>query len=137
MLFQYHVSAVNRDNKTATIEYNNKCIKDADHLFQSYPDQEDSIIPNYDLTTFTKDHKCFLKHLGHGQKIIINAKEVREKEEKAAAAQTVSDVSDLEAKVEQEISFYDIIVDEFEPAGVMQDHVVAEGPHKEKKKKLS
>ncbi len=45
---------------------------------------------------------------------------------------TVSDISDLEAKVEQEISFYDIIVDEFEPAGVMQDHVVAEGPHEGK-----
>ncbi len=73
-----------------------------------------------------------MKHLGRGQKIINNAKEVREKEEKAAAAQTLSDVSDLEAKVEQEISFYDIIVDEFEPAGVMQDHVVAEGPHEGK-----
>jgi len=132
MLFQYHISAVNRDNKTATIEYDNKCIKDGDHLFQSYPDQEDSIIPNYDLATFPEDHKCFLKHLGRGQKIINDAKEVREKEEKAAAAQTVSDVSDLEAKVEQEISFYDIIVDEFEPAGAMQDHVVAEGPHKGK-----
>jgi hypothetical protein len=66
-----------------------------------------------------------LKHLGRGQKIINDAKEVREREEKAAAAQTVSDVSDPEAKVEQEISFYDIIVDEFEPVGAMQDHVVA------------
>ncbi len=130
MLFQYHIGAVNSDNRTATIEYNNKCIKDGNHMFQSYPDQQDSTIPNYDLSTFAEDHKCFLKHLGHGQKIINNAKEAREKEEKAAASQTLSDISDLKAKkVEQEISFYDIIVDEFEPTGEMQDHVVLKGPH--------
>ncbi len=70
-----------------------------------------------------------MKHLGRGQKIIDDAKKAREKEEKAAASQTLSDISDLDAKVEQEISFYDIIIDEFEPAGEMQDHVVLEGSH--------
>ncbi len=129
MLFQYHIGAVNSDNKTATIEYNDKCIKDGNHVFQSYPDQQDSTIPNNNLSTFAEDHKHFLKHLGRGQKIINDAKEAREKEEKAAASQTLSDISDLEAKVEQETSFYDIIVDEFEPAGEMQDHVVLEQPH--------
>jgi hypothetical protein len=120
---------VNSDNKTATIKYNDKCIKDDNHMFQSYPDQQDSTIPNYNISTFAEDHKRFLKHLGHGQKIINDAKEAREKKEKAAASQTLSDISDLEAKVKQEISFYDIIVDEFEPAGEMQDHVVLKGPH--------
>jgi hypothetical protein len=70
-----------------------------------------------------------LKHLGRGQKIINNAKEAREKEEKAAASQNLSYISDIETKVEQKISFYDIIVYDFEPAGEMQDHVVLEGPH--------
>jgi hypothetical protein len=37
--------------------------------------------------------------------IINNAKEAREKEEKAAASQTLSDISNLKAKVKQEISF--------------------------------
>jgi hypothetical protein len=129
MLFQYHIGAVNSNNKTATIEYNDKYIKDGNHVFQSYPDQQDSTIPNYNLSTFAEDHKRSLKHLGRGQKIINDAKEAREKEETAAASQTLSDISDLKAKVEQEISFYDIIVDEFEPAGEMQDHVVLEGPH--------
>jgi hypothetical protein len=129
MLFQYHIGAVNSNNKTATIKYNDKCIKDGNHMFQLYPDQQDSTIPNYNLSTFAGDHKHFLKHLGRGQKIINNAKEAREKEEKAAASQTLSDISDLEAKVEQEILFYDIIVDEFEPAGEMQDHVVLKGHH--------
>ncbi len=98
-------------------------------MFQSYPDQQDSTIPNYDLSIFAEDHKRFLKHLGCGQKIINYAKEAREKEEKAAASQTLSGISDLKAKIKQEISFYDTIVDEFEPAGEMQDHVVLEGPH--------
>jgi hypothetical protein len=129
MLFQYHIGAVNSNNKTATIEYNDKCIKDGNHVFQSYPDQQDSTIPNYNLSTFAEDHKRFLKHLGHGQKIINDAKEAREKEEKAAASQTLSDISDLKAKVKQDISFYSIIVDEFEPGGEMQDYVVLEGPH--------
>jgi hypothetical protein len=132
MLFQDHIGAVNSKNKTATIKYNDKCIKDGDHMFQLYPDQQDSTIPTYNVSTFVEDHKRFFKHLGHGQKIINNAKEVREKEEKAAASQTLSDISDLDAKVEQEISFYDIILDEFEPAGEMQDHVVLKGPHAEK-----
>jgi hypothetical protein len=46
MLFQYHLGAVNSNNKTAIIEYNDKCIKDGNHVFQSYPDQQDSTIPN-------------------------------------------------------------------------------------------
>jgi hypothetical protein len=46
MLLQYHIGAVKSDKKTATIEYNNKCIKDGDHMFQLYPDQQDSTIPN-------------------------------------------------------------------------------------------
>jgi hypothetical protein len=41
----------------------------------------------------------------------------------------LSDISDLKAKVEQEISFYYIIIDEFETAGEMQYHVVLKGPH--------
>ncbi len=129
ILFQYHNCAVNSNNKTATIEYGDKCIKDGNHMFQTYPDQQDSTIPNYNLSTFAEDHKRFLKHLVRGQKIINNANEAREKEEKTAASQTLSDISVLEAKVKQEISFYNIIMYEFEPAGEMQDHVVIEGPH--------
>jgi hypothetical protein len=81
MLFQYHIGAVNSNNKTATIEYNDKCIKDGNHVFQSYPDQQDSTIPNYNLSIFAENHKRFFKHLGRGQKIINDAKEAREKEE--------------------------------------------------------
>jgi hypothetical protein len=59
ILFQYHIGAVNSNNKTATIKYDNKCIKDGDHIFQSYPDQEVSTIPNYDLSTFADGYKRF------------------------------------------------------------------------------
>jgi hypothetical protein len=35
MLFQYHIGAVNSDNTTATIKYDDRCIKDGDHVFQA------------------------------------------------------------------------------------------------------
>lgn len=132
LLFQYHINAVNSDNKTATIDYDDRCIKNGDHVFQSYPDQIETNITNYDLATFQQDHKVFLRHLGRGQKIINDAKEAREKEEKAAASESLVDLTDIDEKIQQGIAIYDILLAEFEPVGDMMDHIVEKGDHKGK-----
>jgi hypothetical protein len=84
LLFQYHVLSINDDNATATIDYDNRCIRDGHHKFQSYPDPQDDI-PNYDIKTFKDDHELFLKHLGRGQKILNDVEFARKKREREAA----------------------------------------------------
>jgi hypothetical protein len=132
LLFQYHVSSVNDDNTTATIDYDNKCIRDGHHEFQSYPDPQDDI-PNYDLKTFKDDHELFLKHLGRGQKILNDVEFARKKREReeaealAAANADMSDVTDLELKVEEGIEIYELMMGEFEPAGDLCLHTIRKG----------
>jgi hypothetical protein len=129
LLFQYHVSSINDDNATATIDYDNKCIRDGHHEFQSYPNPQDDS-PNYDIKTFKDDHKLFLKHLGCGQKIVNDAEFARKKREReealvlAATVADMSDISDLELKLEEGTEIYDLMMDEFEPAGDLCPHMV-------------
>jgi uncharacterized membrane protein YkoI len=138
LLFQYHVSSINDDNATATIDYDNKCIRDGHHEFQSYPDPQDDI-PNYDLKTFKDDHELFLKHLGRGQKILNDVEFARKKREReeaealAAANADMSDISDLELKVEEGVEIYELMMGEFEPAGDLCLHTIRKGAKEEGK----
>jgi uncharacterized membrane protein YkoI len=138
LLFQYHVSSINDDNATATIDYDNKCIRDGHHEFQSYPDPQDDI-PNYDLKTFKDDHELFLKHLGRGQKILNDVEFARKKREReeaealAAANADMSDISDLELKVEEGVEIYELMMGEFEPAGDLCLHTIRRGAKEEGK----
>lgn len=127
MLFQYHISKVNEDNKTATIDYDNKCIHEGDHLFQSYPDPQDGI-PNYSLSMFKEDQELYLKHLGYEQKKKNDEDAERKKKAREADAAAVSDVSDLELKIEQGENIYDLLMDEYEPDGDLRPHTIAKGP---------
>ncbi|KAL7502257.1 hypothetical protein ACHAXN_000889, partial [Cyclotella atomus] len=129
LLFQYHIGSVNSDNTTATIEYDDRCITEGDHVFQAYPDNTETTIDDYNLSTFQEDHKRYHIHLGREQKIINDAKEASQKEEKEAAAKNLLDMADIDGKMAEEISCYDILVAEFESVGELVDYVVQEGDH--------
>lgn len=129
LLFQYHIGSVNSDNTTATIEYDDRCITEGDHVFQAYPDNTETTIDDYNLSTFQEDHKRYHIHLGREQKIINDAKEASQKEEKEATAKNLLNMADIDGKMAEEISCYDILVAEFESVGELVDYVVQEGDH--------
>ena len=133
LLFQYQIALVNNDNETAEIEYQDKCVTDGDHVFTNYPDTSgvEGTIENYDLATFKDDHERYLVHIGRGNKITNDAKEV---EAKAIVEEKISssvDVSDLQAKLEGDDAVpFQILMDEFTPEGPFLNHEMKKGPHK-------
>jgi hypothetical protein len=126
LLFQYHIAKINDDNTTAVIEYDEKCVQEGHHVFTNYPDPQVEI-PNYKLTTFKDDQELYLKHLGLGQKIVNEERIARKKKMLEDAAALLSDVSDLEVKIEDGLEIYDLMMDEFEPAGDLRPHEIASG----------
>jgi hypothetical protein len=97
LLFQYHVSSINDDNKTAVIEYDEKAISNGDHKFTLYPDVTGSegSIKNYDLGTFKEDHELYLQHLGRENKVAYEAEQAKKKKDQEEAAAAARDLSDL------------------------------------------
>ena len=99
-LFQYSVTTINGDCKTATIQFDERYIDDGGHKFINYPaiDDEDDTISNYSLKRIEDDHKEYNVHLGRGNKIINDEKAVKLEAEEAAKVQASDDISDLRIK---------------------------------------
>jgi hypothetical protein len=57
---------VNADCKTATIDYDEKCIVLKGDMFQNYPNfgDEDTSIQDYKIEMLNDDHELFNGHLG-------------------------------------------------------------------------
>lgn len=134
LLFQYHVTSINDDNKTAIIEYDEKCIVNGDHQFTSYPDTtgKEGTIENYELGTFKEDHELFLQHVGRGNKIAYLEKEARKQKERDAAAAAAKDLSDIQFKLENGDDPFEVLKSEFESCSILRDHIVGRGPNKGK-----
>jgi hypothetical protein len=126
LLFQYHIAKINTDNTSTVIEYDEKCVREGHHLFTSYPDPEISI-PNYKLTSFKDDQELYLKHLALGQKITNEARIARDKKALEDAAALISDISDLEIKIEDGAEIYELLMSEFEPKTELRPHEIGSG----------
>jgi hypothetical protein len=66
-LFKYFIMNVNNDCKTATIDFDKKCIVENRDTFQNYPNfaDEDTTIADYKIKMLNDNHQLFNVHLGH------------------------------------------------------------------------
>jgi hypothetical protein len=71
-LFQYSVQNVNNDCKTATIDFDEKCIVENGDFFQNYQNLADdnTTIKDYKIEMLNADHELFNVHLDQVNKQI-------------------------------------------------------------------
>lgn len=123
-LFLYRITAINDDCKTAIIEYEHKAIKEDAEDFWSYADPDEHELDNYRLDHFKEDHLLFNKFNGNVNAKRANAKEDARKKEEEEKTNHLVDVTDIDRKVLQEkIRPYDVLVNEFEPAGPLIEYI--------------
>lgn len=136
-LFQYHLSSINDDCKSAVLQYDEKCIKNGGNQFTNYPDTtgDESTITNYCLETFTVDHELFNSHQGRVNRIINDEKDLMRKMQHDTRTKATDDVTDLDAKISEGATVYALLVAEFEPCGELRPHYIERGPHKGKQTK--
>lgn len=90
---------------------------------------EDTIISNYDLTTYKEDRKVFNKHLGRGNKIANESKDAQKKEEEEEKIVACELVMDLDKQHGEGASGYGLLLGEFKAVGGLTEHVVLRGPN--------
>ncbi len=137
LLFQYHLSSINDDCKSAVLQYDEKCIKNGGDQFTSYPDTtgDESTITKYCLETFTVDHELFNVHQGRVNRMINDQKDLLCKMQQGTRTKASDDVTDLNAKISEGATVYSLLVAEFEPCGDLRPHTIERGPHKGKQTK--
>ncbi len=83
-LFQYSVQNVKNDCKTATIDFDEKCIVENGDFFQNYQylADDDTTIEDYKIETLNADHELFNVHLGQVNKQIDDLKESKKRKQK-------------------------------------------------------
>jgi hypothetical protein len=76
-LFQYSAQNVNNDCKTATIDFDEKCIVENGDFFQNNSNlaDDDTTIEDYKIETLYADHELFNIHLGQVNKRINDLRE--------------------------------------------------------------
>ena len=129
-LFQYSVSQVNADCKTATIDFDERCIVEKGEMFQNYPNlgDEDTSIQDYKIEMLNADHELFNAHLGRVNKRENDLRESKKKIEQDEKVRATDDVQDIDDKFHvQKIDGYSILVAEFLPEGTLTDHLIQSG----------
>lgn len=129
-LFQYSVSQVNADCKTATIDFDERCIVEKGDMFQNYPNlgDEDTSIQDYKIEMLNADHELFNAHLGQVNKRENDLRESKKKIEQDEKVRATDDVQDIDDKFHvQKIDGYSILVAEFLPEGALTDHLIQSG----------
>jgi len=129
-LFQYSVSQVNADCKTATIDFDERCIVEKGDMFQNYPNlgDEDTSIQDYKIEMLNADHELFNAHLGRVNKRKNDLRESKKKIEQDEKVRATDDVQDIDDKFHvQKIDGYSILVAEFLPEGALTDHLIQSG----------
>jgi hypothetical protein len=129
-LFQYSVSQVNADCKTATIDFDERCIVEKGDMFQNYPNlgDEDTSIQDYKIEMLNADHELFNAHLGRVNKRENDLRESKKKIEQDEKVRATDDVQDIDDKFHvQNIDGYSILVAEFLPEGALTDHLIQSG----------
>jgi hypothetical protein len=135
-LFQYSVSQVNADCKTATIDFDEKCIVEKGDMFQNYPNlgDEDTSIQDYKIEMLNADHELFNAHLGRVNKRENDLRDTQKKREQDEKVRATDDVQDIDDKFHgQKKDGYSILVSEFLPEGALTEHLIQAGPNAGKK----
>jgi hypothetical protein len=128
-IFLYIVSEINEDCQTASIEYEGKYVMDGGREFKTYPPHtaSDYIIENYRLSLLKEDNDLFNRYLGLINKEINDQKDKELKKQAESKKSSLTDVSDIDQKIEEGMTLYDLLVMEFEAAGPRREHVVTGG----------
>ena len=119
------VSQVNADCKTATIDFDERCIVEKGEMFQNYPTlgDEDTSIQDYKIEMLNADHELFNAHLGRVNKPENDLRESKKNIEQDEKVRATDDVQDIDDKFHvQKIDGYSILVAEFLPEGALTDH---------------
>jgi hypothetical protein len=135
-LFQYFVSHVNADCKTATIDFDEKCIVEKGDMFQNYPNfgDEDTSIQDYKIEMLNDDHELFNAHLGQVNKRENDLKERQRKREQDEKVGSTDDIQDVDDRFHfKKIDGYSILVAEFVPEGALTEHLIQAGLNAGKK----
>ena len=135
-LFQYSVSQVNADCKTATIDFDERCIVEKGDMFQNYPNfrDEDTSIQDYKIEMLNDDHELFNAHLGRVNKHENDIRESKKKREQDEKVRYTDDVQDMDDKFHvKKIDGYSILVAEFLPDGALTEHLIQAGLNAGKK----
>jgi hypothetical protein len=135
-LFQYSVMNVNNDCKTATIDFDEKCIVENGDTVQNYPyfADEDTTIADYKIEMLHDDHELFNVHLGHVNKQVNDLKESERKKEQDEKARAPNDVQDLDDKFHvKKTDGYSLLIAEFVAEGALTEHLIQAGPNAGKK----
>ena len=135
-LFQYSVSHVNADCKTAIIDFDEKCIVEKGDMFQNYPNfgDEDTSIQDYKIEMLNDDHELFNTHLGRVNKRDNDIRESKKKKEQDEKIRSTDDVQDIDDKFHvKKIDGYSILVAEFHPDGALTEHLIQAGSNAGKK----
>ncbi len=124
------VSQVNADCKTATIDFDERCIVEKGEMFQNYPNlgNEDTSIQDYKIEMLNADHELFNAHLGQVNKPENDLRESKKNIEQDEKVRATDDVQDIDDKFHvQKIDGYSILVAEFLPEGTLTDHLIQLG----------
>lgn len=137
-LFQYSVVSVDKCNfgdkaVTAILEYGSKFIAAGGNKFQNYPhtgsNTSDDLMEGYRLTLFDIDHEEYNKYLGITQREINNQKDSIRRKEETAKVRATDDCSDIERAIKaNEVEPHQLFVNEFEPVGELEHHIISKGP---------
>ncbi len=135
-LFQYSVKNVNYDCRTATIDFDEKCIVENGDFFQNYPNlaDDDTTIEDYKIETLNADHELFNVHLGRVNKRINDLRESKKKKAEDEKVRSTNDVQDLDNRFHvKRIDGYSSLVGEFVAQGDLTEHLIQAGQHAGKK----
>jgi hypothetical protein len=135
-LFQYSIQHVDNDCKTATIDFDEKCIVENGDFSQNYPDlgDDDTTIGDYNIKTLNADHELFNVHLGQVNKRINDLRESEKKKVGDEKIRSTNDAQDLDDKFHvKRINGYSLLVGEFVAQGDLTEHLIQAGQHAEKK----
>jgi hypothetical protein len=128
-IFLYIVSEINADCTTASIEYEGKYVVDGGRAFNTYPPHtsSDYVIENYRLSLLKEDNDLYNRYLGLINKEINDQKDKELQKQAELKKSSLTDVSDIDQKIEEGMALYDLMILEFEPMGPRREHVVTGG----------
>ena len=136
LLFVYKLRKINPDGVKASLDFENKCIKQDGDNWVNFADTAaedadiDSELLNYDYKKNLKDdHERYNHYLGKINRVLNDKIAAEEEKLKEAALAEPNNVDAILTKYNERTEnpkekLYLILLEEFEPAGPLQDHTI-------------
>ena len=129
--FQYIVTEIDEDGAHATIEFEKKFIEDGGTSFKAYPiidAENDFELDGYRVALIKEDSELYNHYLGIVNKHINDLRDLQNKGEEEKKRSAAVDTSDIERKIHEEgVHPYVVLLNEFEPVGEREQHIVSGG----------